>query len=137
MENMPLTSTSVPRAPARRVRGRLVVALAATVALWPALGAVGLSDLTLAAVVLPVTALTWVAVLGLLDAPRPVLTGTLAGLLYGAVLVALSLAFGHEEPRPTFVVLFAAGWELTWGALLGAGAGLLGSGVQQLRGRRP
>ncbi|MCC2315888.1 hypothetical protein [Cellulomonas xiejunii] len=136
MENMPLTSTSVPRAPARRVRGRLVVALAATVALWPALGAVGLSELTLAAVVLPVTALTWVAVLGLLDAPRAVLTGTLAGLLYGAVLVALSLAFGHE-PRPTLVMLFAAGWELTWGALLGAGAGLLGSGVQQLRGRRP
>ena len=136
MENMPLTSPSVPRAPARRVRGRLVVVLAATVTLWPVLGAVGLSELALAAVVLPLTALTWVAVLGLLDAPRPVLTGTLAGLLYGAVLVALSLAFGRES-RPTSVVLFAAGWELTWCALLGAGAGLLGGGVQQLRGRRP
>ncbi|MBO3088081.1 hypothetical protein [Cellulomonas dongxiuzhuiae] len=136
MENMPLTSTSVPHPPPGRVRGRLVVALAATVALWPVLGAAGLSDLTLAAVVLPVTPLTWIAVLGLLDAPRPVLTGTLAGLLYGSVLVALSLALGGAA-RPAVAVLLGVGWELTWAALLGAGAGLLGGGLQQVRGRRP
>lgn len=136
MENTPLTSTPVSRTPTGRVRGRLVVALAATVALWPVLGAAGLSDLTLAAVVLPVTALTWVAVLGLLDAPRPVLTGTLAGLLYGGVLVALSLVLGGGT-RPAAAVLLGVGWELTWAALLGAGAGLLGGGLQQVRGRRP
>jgi len=133
MTNSSLTtpSTTTPRRP---LRWPVVVGLAATVALWPLLGAAGLDDLALAAVVLPVTALAWIGVLGLLDAPRPVLTGTLAGLAYGAVLTALSVGFAGD--RGAGVVLLGAAWELTWCTLLGAGAGLLGSGLHQVRGRR-
>ncbi|MCM0641577.1 hypothetical protein [Cellulomonas wangsupingiae] len=137
MTNTPLTSPSTTT-PRGSVRWPVVLLLAATVLLWPLLGAAGLDDLALAAVVVPVTALTWVAVLGLRDAPRPVLTGTLAGLLYGGVLVALSVGFGggFGGGRTAGVVLLGAVWELTWGALLGAGAGLLGGGVRQLRSSR-
>ena len=137
MTNTPLTSPSTTT-PRGSVRWPVVLLLAATVLLWPLVGVTGLDDLALAAVVVPVTALVWVALLGLRDAPRPVLTGTLAGLLYGGVLVALSFAFGggFGGGHTPGAVLLGAAWELASGALLGAGAGLLGSGVRQLRGPR-
>ncbi len=136
MENTPLTSQSVPAAARPRVRGRVIAALAATVLLWPALGITNLPEPVLAAIVLPVTVAVWVAVLGLRDTPRPVLTGTLAGLVYGAVLTTLSVTLGAAD-RPPALLVVAGVYELAWVTLLGAGAGLLGSGLQQVRGRRP
>ena len=136
MENTPLTSQSVPVTARRRVRGRLVAALAATVLLWPALGITNLPEPVLAAVVLPVTVAVWVAALGLRDTPRPVLTGTLAGLAYGAVLTAVSVVSGARVLSPGLLVVSGV-FELAWVTLLGAGAGLLGSGLQTMRGRRP
>lgn len=134
MNTTPVTSTDTTHPTPGRVRPRLVAGLAATVALWPVLGAAGLSGLTLAAVVLPVTTVMWIALLGRPPVPRPVLTGMLAGLGYGAALALLAVVLGSGRP-PAAVVLGSV-WELTWAALLGAGAGVLGSVVQQAR-RRP
>lgn len=134
MNTTPVTSTDTTDPTPGRVRPRLVTGLAATVALWPVLGAAGLSGLTLAAVVLPVTTVMWIALLGRPPVPRPVLTGMLAGLGYGAALALLAVVLGSGRP-PAAVVLGSV-WELTWAALLGAGAGVLGSVVQQAR-RRP
>ncbi|MFS0703175.1 hypothetical protein AB6N23_01500 [Cellulomonas sp. 179-A 9B4 NHS] len=131
METTPLTRTSV--------RWRAVLCLAATVLLWPLVGTTGRDGPVLAVLVLGVTAAVWVAVLGLLDVPRPLATGTWAGLLYGAALVAVSVLVGGRGAGQG-VVLVAVGalWELTWATLLGAGAGLLGRAVRQLRtGGRP
>ncbi|SFJ71706.1 hypothetical protein [Cellulomonas sp. KH9] len=136
MENTPLTSRSVPLTARRRVRGRVVAALAATVLLWPALAVTHMPEPGLAAVVLSVTLVVWVAVLGLRDTPRPVLTGTLAGLAYGAVLAAVSVVSGAAHLSPALLVV-AGVFELTWVTLLGAGTGLLGSGLQRTRGRQP
>lgn len=129
MENTTVTSTVTSP---RRVRPVLVVALAATVVVWPALDAVGLSGLPLVGLALLVTAAVWVVVLGLLDAPRPVLTGALAGLAYGIALVGLSLGFGDGPGG--LVAVVAAVWELAWTTLLGTGLGLLGSAVRRMRG---
>ena len=130
MENAHVTSTVVPP---RRARPALVLALAATVVVWPALDALGLTGLPLVGLALLVTATVWVVVLGLLDAPRPVLTGALAGLAYGIALVGLS--FGLGDGRPGGLVAVLAGvWELAWTTLLGTGLGLLGSAVRRMRG---
>lgn len=134
MEPTTVTSTSAPR-----LRWRTVLGLAATVLLWPLVGTTGRDGPVLALTVLAVTAAVWVGVLGLLDVPRPLATGTWAGLLYGAALVTLSVVVGGRGAGVSApVVALGALWELTWAALLGAGAGLLGRGVQQLRtGSRP
>ncbi|MBO0923464.1 hypothetical protein J1G44_03095 [Cellulomonas sp. zg-ZUI199] len=136
MENTPMTSQSVPLTARRRVRGRVVAALAATVLLFPAIGVTNAPDQVVPAIVLPVTVAIWVAVLGLRDIPRPVLTGTLAGLAYGAVLMTVSLVSGAGEVSPGLHAV-AAVFEIGWSTLLGTGLGLLGSGLQQIRGRRP
>ena len=131
-----MTSQSVPLAARRPVRRRVVAALAATVLLFPAVGVTNVPDPVVPAIVLPVTVAVWVAVLGLRDIPRPVLTGTLAGLAYGAVLMVVSVVSAAGEVSPGMLAV-AVVFEVGWLTLLGAGLGLLGSGLQQIRGRRP
>ncbi|QCB92562.1 hypothetical protein [Cellulomonas shaoxiangyii] len=133
MENMTLTSTSAPP-----VRWRTVLGLAATVLAWPLVGVTGWDGAAFAAVVFAATAVTWVAVLGLRAVPRPVRTGTLAGLLYGASLVTVSTLVGGGTGFTPGMVALATVWEMAWAALLGAGAGLLGRALAQWRaGARP
>lgn len=133
-----MDTTTPPPSPARPVPWRVVLGLAATVLLWPVLGISGQDGPALAVTVLAITAVVWVGVIGLCDVPRPLATGGLAGALYGATLVTLSVVVGGRgSGEPGFALVLGALWELVSVALLGAGAGLLGRAVQRLRGRQP
>ena len=115
----------------------LVLGLGSLALLWPLAHLTGLSDgigqlptvLTLAAVV----AVVWIGSIGLGRVPRPVLTLTLAGAVYGAFLVVLSRVFGMRPEVDGIVAALVAAFELGRSTLLGFLAGLA---VRNLAGRR-
>ncbi|WP_258726495.1 hypothetical protein [Cellulomonas sp. NS3] len=133
-----MDTTTPPTTSARPIRWRVVLGLAATVLLWPLLGIAGQDGPVFALTVFALTAGVWVGVLGLRDVPRPVATATLAGVLYGAAIVTLSVVVGGRGAGVTGpVIVLGALWELVWVAMLGAGVGLLGQAIQRGRRRRP
>jgi hypothetical protein len=118
----------------------LVLGLGSLALLWPLVELIGLSDAigrpTTALVLFAVVAIVWIGTVGLCRVPRPVLTLTLAGAVYGGFLIALAAAFGTH---PDFGGVLAAGvalFEIARPALLGSIAGLLARAVQKVVSRR-
>jgi hypothetical protein len=114
----------------------VIAGLAALALLWPLSGLTGLfgTGAPRALTIVGITAVVWIAVVGLGRVPRPVLTLTLTGVAYGLVTVLLGLLVpalgGFGGPS-------GAAWtmipELFMNAFWGALAGLAAAGVQRLR----
>ncbi|MGR6964025.1 hypothetical protein ACU610_06165 [Geodermatophilus sp. URMC 61] len=81
-------------------------------------------------------AVVWIGGIGLGRVPRPVLTATLAGVVFGVVLVALSRALGTGPDVDGASAVGVAAFEIGRSAALGALAGLLAAAVQRNRGPR-
>jgi hypothetical protein len=117
----------------------VVLGLGALAGLWPLAELSGLRDLLgtagTALLVLAVIARTWIGAVGFFGVPRPVLTLTLAGTVFGGVLVILSLALGLRPEVTGGLAVLVAVFEVARSTALGALAGLVASAVQQ--GRRP
>jgi hypothetical protein len=80
-------------------------------------------------------AVVWIGGIGLGRVPRPVLTSTLAGVVFGVVLVVLSFALDTGTGAAGALVAGVVVVEIGRSAALGALAGLLADVVQ--RSRRP
>jgi hypothetical protein len=117
----------------------LVLGLGSLALLWPLAELIGLSDaiggLTVALMVFAVVAITWIGTVGFCRVSRPVLTLTLAGVVYGGFLVALSAAFGTHPAFGGFLAAGVALFEIGRSALLGSVAGLLARAVQKVVSR--
>jgi hypothetical protein len=125
--------------PPEKLSWPVVIGLGALSGLWPLAELSGLRDLIgpagTALLVLAVIAGTWIGGVGFFEVPRPVLTLTLAGTVFGGVLVILSLAFGLRPEVTGRLAVLVAVFEVARSTALGALAGLVASAVQQ--GRRP
>jgi hypothetical protein len=116
----------------------VVAGLASLALLWPLTGLTGLfgTGAARALAIIGITAVVWIAVVGLGRVPRPVLTLTLTGVAYGLVTFLLGLlvpalgGFGGPDGAAWTVVP-----ELLMNAFWGALAGLAAAAVQRLRGR--
>lgn len=130
------TDQPSPAGPTIPVPWAVIAGLAAMALLWPLSGLTGLfgTGAPRALTIVGITAVVWIAVVGLGRVPRPVLTLTLTGVAYGLVTVLLGLFVpalgGFGGPS-------GAAWtmipELIMNALWGALAGLAAAGVQRLR----
>ena len=116
----------------------IILGLGATSLLWPLTALVGLplEGLTRPLVILVVTAATWIAVGGFGRIARPVLSLTLAGVVYGIVMVTVgALVPGAGGPSglvPTLAALVIGTARATG---IGALCGLAAAGVQRVTGR--
>jgi len=113
----------------------VVVGFGALALLWPLVDALGVADAlgqpATALAVLAIVGLAWVLGAGFGRVPRPILTLTLAGVVYGVILVALSLLL---DVRPAFDGRLGAAVavvEIARSAGLGALAGLLAAALQR------
>jgi membrane associated rhomboid family serine protease len=106
---------------------------------WPLAELTGLSDAigqpTMAFALFGLVALAWIGTVGFCRVPRPVLTLTVAGAVYGGILVALSVAFG-THPDLGILAVGVAFFEIVRSALLGGIAGLIARALQKALGRR-
>jgi len=146
--NLPLSAGSGagnrlerPDSPKAPVSWPLVVGLGSLALLWPLAELTNISDALgeapTALTLLLVVAISWIGGVGVFRVPRPVLTLTLAGVVYGLFLMALRQVFGGPEVGISAPLLaVAAVFEIGRSALLGALAGLAAKGVQRLIGRR-
>lgn len=113
----------------------LVAGLGGLALLWPLAELTGMVDALGASaawlLVGGTVTVVWVGAVGLGRVPRPVLTLTLAGVVYGLVIVALALLLRLERigVAPTAVGVAV---ELTRSTVHGAVAGLLAGVVQRL-----
>lgn len=107
--------------------------------LWPLTGLTGVlgTGAPRALVIVAVTAVVWIAVVGVGRVPRPVLTLTLTGVAYGLVAHAVGLLVpvlgglgGPVDGAFAWTIVPALLSNAFWGAL----AGLAAAGVQRLRG---
>jgi hypothetical protein len=118
----------------------LVLGLGSLALLWPLAELIGLSDaigrLTTALVIFAVVAIVWIGTVGFCRAPRPVLTLTLAGAVYGGFLVAFAAAFGTHPDFGGVLAVGVALFEIGRSALLGSIAGVLARAVQKMVSRR-
>lgn len=108
-----------------------VLGLGSLALLWP-LTALLLPDgggVPRALAILAVTTLVWVGVVGLGRVPRPVLTLTLTGLVFGIVAAAVSALVGVDGDRPAWALVPALALDTAWGA----GAGVVAAAVQRAR----
>lgn len=125
------------RPPREKLSWPVVLGLGALAGLWPLTELSGLRDLIgpagTALLTFAVIAVTWIGGVGFFRVPRPVLTLTLAGTVFGAVLVVLSLAFGLGPEVTGGLAVLVAVFEIGRGAALGALAGLVAWAVQQAR----
>jgi hypothetical protein len=78
---------------------------------------------------------TWIGVVGLGRVPRPVLTLTLAGCVFGVVLVILSVALRTLPDVDGHLLVIGAAFEIARSTGLGALAGLIATALQT-RSRR-
>jgi hypothetical protein len=139
-----MSSNAVPPAPDGRTRSPAlswsnILGLGALALLWPLLELTGiagaLGDPVTTVLLLVVVGGVWVGTVGLGGEPRPVATLTLAGTVYGTlvVLLAAALGIGRElHGAATFYALVPLGLCTA----LGTVAGLLASTVQRISGRR-
>lgn len=108
-----------------------VLGLGSLALLWP-LTALLLPDgggVPRALAILAVTTLVWVGVVGLGRVPRPVLTLTLTGLVFGVVAAVVSALVGVDGDRPAWALVPALALDTAWGA----GAGVVAAAVQRAR----
>jgi hypothetical protein len=84
-----------------------------------------------------VVALVWVTSVGLARVPRPVLTLTLAGAVYGVILNTVSvLLILLPQGVDLLAAVLGASFEIVLCTALGAVAGLLARALQRVRGPR-
>lgn len=134
-----MTSPQLPAQPSPAsptIPWAVVAGLAALSLLWPLTGLTGLfgTGAPRALTIIGITAVVWIAVVGLGRVPRPVLTLTLTGVVYGLAITLLGLVpalggFGGPGGAAWTVIP-----ELLMNAFWGALAGLAAAGVQRLRG---
>ncbi|PZN25754.1 MAG: hypothetical protein DIU71_19315 [Proteobacteria bacterium] len=128
-----------PDPPEPPVSWPLVVGLGSLALLWPLAElthvSAALGEAATALVLLLLVAVLWIGGVGMFRVPRPVLTLTLAGVVYGLFLMVLRLVFGGPGFSPPIFVV-ASVIEVGRSAVLGAFAGVAASGVQRLLGRR-
>ncbi len=138
-------STSFPHPshpkPSRRARisWAAVLGFGALGLIWPLLRLVGLDSLigglpTVLLSLLPVFAV-WTLGAGFGGVPRPVLTLTLSGSLFGLVLTMSALALGEWPDHGLGLTLVAATIEIARTTGLGALAGLVAAAIQRARRR--
>lgn len=126
-------------APTSHLSWAAVLGFGAMALLWPLLHLTGLADVIgepatgIGTIVL--VGLVWVLGAGLADVPRPVATLTLAGVVYGLLLLVLSATLGVRGDVGPLLLGFTAVIEIGRSAALGALAGLLARAIQ--RGRQP
>lgn len=118
----------------------LVVGFGSLALLWPLVDVVGLDEAlgqpATALLVLAVVGLAWVLGAGLGRVPRPVATLTLAGVVYGVLLLGLSLALDVRPSVDGRIAAVVAIMEIARSAGLGALAGVLARQLQNSRARR-
>ena len=118
----------------------VVLGLGSLALLWPLAELTGLSDAigqpTMALVLLGLVAIAWIGTVGFCRVPRPVLTLTVAGAVYGSILVVLSVAFGTRPDLGGVLAVGVAFLEIVRSALLGSMAGLIARALQKVMGRR-
>ncbi|GAA4414704.1 hypothetical protein GCM10023169_00290 [Georgenia halophila] len=109
-----------------RLSWTLILGLGAMSLLWPLTGLTGIggTGLARASLILGLTAVVWIAAVGLGRVARPVLTLTLAGVVYALVSLAVASFFGGLSGFGIDAVIPA----LIWGVL----CGLVAAGVQKL-----
>lgn len=116
--------------PTGRLSWPTVLGLGSMALLWPLTGLLGLgSGLPRALTILGLTALVWVAVVGLGRVARPVLTLTLAGLTFGVVAAVVSALVGLDGDRAAWTLVPALALDTFWGFVAGA----LAAAVQRAR----
>jgi hypothetical protein len=117
----------------------IVVGLGALAGLWPLAELSGLRGLLgtagTALLVLGIIAVIWIGGVGFFGVPRPVLTLTLAGAVFGVVLVVLALIVGGGPEVTGALAVLVAAFEVGRSTAVGALAGLVAWAVQ--RSRRP
>ncbi|MDF2508604.1 MAG: hypothetical protein K0Q52_2463 [Microbacterium sp.] len=127
-----------PPRPAR-INWAAVVGFGMLGLLWPLLRLVGLESvvggLGTALIAFLGTFAVWVLGAGLGDVPRPVVTLTLAGLLFGALLSASALLMGEWPDYGLGLTLVAVAVELGRAAGFGALSGLTARAIQKSRHR--
>lgn len=131
-EPVPRPSRPTDPAPPARLSWPTVLGLGSLALLWP-LAALLVPDAGgpgRALTIVGVTALVWVGVVGLGRVPRPVLTLTLAGLVFGVVAAGVSALVGVDGDRAAWTVLPALVLDTAWGAV----AGVVAAAVQRARG---
>ncbi|MFP3714838.1 hypothetical protein [Puerhibacterium sp. TATVAM-FAB25] len=140
-----MTSTRPPipsrsSAPAGPLSWPLVLGLGSLALLWPLVELTGVAGVlgqpSASLLVVGLTAGAWVLGVGLGRVPRPVLTLTLAGGLYGALLLAVSSVLGLRPEVPAALLVVGAAGEILRSTALGAVAGLAAAAVQRARGPR-
>lgn len=133
-------ATGIGHAPAKsRLNWPIALGLGSLALLWPLVELTGVGDAlgrpATPLAILAAVALTWVAVVGLGRVPRPVLTLTITGVTYGALVIVMGSVFGDRGEQVRGVVSVIAGvFELAQGAACGAVIGLVALAVQRLRG---
>ena len=90
----------------------------------------------MALVLFGLVAIAWIGTVGFCRVPRPVLTLTVAGAVYGGILVVLSVAFGTRPDLGGVLAVGVAFLEIVRSALLGSMAGLIARALQKVMGRR-
>ena len=141
-----MTSADASRNPASPDRDRRHISWGAVAGfgtlglLWPLLRLLGLGtligELGTASVAFLATALVWVLGAGFGNVPRPVLSLTLAGVLFGGLLIATSVLLREWPDYGIALNLSGAAIEIGRAAGLGALAGVVASAIQRSRGRR-
>jgi hypothetical protein len=125
--------------PGESVSWPVVLGLGALALLFPLAELTGVPDALGAALtallLFGLVAVVWIGGIGLGRVPRPVVTATLAGVVFGVILVVLSLALGTGPDVDGALIVGVAAFEIGRSAALGALAGLLATAVQ--RDRRP
>lgn len=139
-ENIDLHPKGAPVPAARtRISWAAVLGFGALGLLWPLLALLGvdaiLGGLTTALVALAVPAAVWVLGAGFGGVPRPIVTLTLAGLLFGILLSVSALLLGDWPDHGPAVAIAAGVIEISRSAGLGALAGLAAHGIQRARRR--
>lgn len=128
-------SSSPPRPAPAGPPWAVVLGLGSMALLWPlaALTGTGGTGTPRALTILGLTAVVWIGVVGLGRVPRPVLTLTLTGLVFGLVAMAASTVLGGigvpGDGAPAWTVVPALVVHAFWGSV----TGLLALAVQRTR----
>lgn len=134
----PQPPASQPRA--GRLSWPLVVGLGGLALLWPLTEVTGVADSlgrpVTALLNVAIVAVVWIGGVGLSSVPRPMITLTLAGAVYGLLLVAVRLALGLRPETEAMAVLLGAVLEIGRTTALGAVSGLGALAVHRLRSSR-
>ncbi|MBO3102553.1 hypothetical protein [Cellulomonas fengjieae] len=142
MAHDPTHPDSVPTGTRRpeRLSWPLVIGFGSLALLWPLVDALGLADSlgqpAAAFLVFAVVGAAWVLGVGFGRVPQPVVTLTLAGVVYGILLMAMSELLGDRPSIGGVLGGVVAVFEIARAAGLGALAGLLARSLQRSRAAR-